>query len=418
MTNERRTNDQPTTPTAQLAEAASSAKRRPPLWFIFSVTISGVLANTLIAPNIPDILDEFGQPDNRAGILVASAPLLGFIVAPLIGIAADRYGRRKVLLPCLILFGSAAIVIAVAPTFEILLAARVAQGTGGAGLINLVVVMLSDHWEGAERTKLIGRNSAVLTVCLALVPAFSGVLADATSWRWSMAFAGLALPVAFAGYKVLPAVEYRSTQTIREQFQGAGRAIRQPLNLAIMASSTLLFAVIFGVFLTALPVHLEAEFGYGASTRGFVLASPAIGATIAAFNLGRIRSMFSIRRALVLGGSGVCLGAVGVGLAPSILLLLAASIVYGLGEGMTIPTLQDATASAAPEGQRASMVAGFTSAARLGQTIGPLGMSALFVATSTTTAMVVGASVFAVVTLGFAFGPIDEEAIKRSAASK
>lgn len=397
---------------------APTKKKPPPLWFIFSVTVSGILANTLMSPNIPDILADFGQPANRAGILVASSPLPGIVVAPIIGILADRLGRRKVLLPCLALFGFAGLCIAVAPSFETMLIARVIQGIGGAGLINLVVVMIGDHWDGARRTSLIGRNSAVLTISLALIPAVSGVLAETFHWRVSLALSGLALPVAAIGYRVMPAVEFRSQRSIREQFQATAKGFRQPVVLALMIGSFMLFAAIFGIFLTVLPVHLSTEFGFGARQRGLILSTPALGATIAAFNVGRVRERFSIRTVLTMSGALISIAAFGVGVAPTVAFVVLASIIYGMGEGLTIPSLQDATASSAPDGQRASMMAGFVSAARLGQTLGPLSASALLGATSAPTTMIVGAALFVLVTLGFGFGPIDERRIAETAAIK
>lgn len=391
--------------------------KRPPLWFIFSVTVAGILANTLLSPNIPDVLDAFDQPESRAGILVASGPLPGVIVAPIIGIVADRLGRRRVLLPCLVLFGVAGLAVAVSPTFEFLLAARVVQGVGGAGLINLAVVMIGDFWTGAERTSLIGKNSAVLTVCLALMPSLSGILASVTSWRWSLALASLALPVAVAGFALMPQVETVATRTIGDQLRGTARAVRNPVILAVIAGSFLLFVVVFGVFLTALPVHLENEFGLGPGARGLILSAPAIGATLVAFNLGKIRALVSLRAVLVWSSVLIAVAAFGIGVAPTVLVIVVISIIYGLGDGIAIPTLQDVTASAAPDGQRASVMAGFVSATRLGQAVGPIGAAAIFGATSTSFAMIVGAVIFAVAALGFMFGPIDEAAVARSAAA-
>lgn len=392
--------------------------RRPPLWFIFSVTVAGILSNTLLSPNIPDILDSFGEPESRAGILVASGPLPGVVVAPIIGIVADRLGRRRVLLPCLVLFGIAGLAAAAAPSFELLLAARVVQGIGGAGLINLAVVMISDFWTGTERTSLIGKNSAVLTVCLALLPSISGLIASLSSWRWSLACASLALPIAAFGFVKMPKVNVVATRTIGDQIRGTGRALRQPVILAVIVASFLLFVVIFGVFLTALPVHLEKEFGLGPGTRGLILSAPAIGSTLVAFNLGRIRSWFSVRKVLAGSSALISISAFAIGVAPTVLAIVVLSVIYGLGDGLAIPTLQDVTASSATDDQRASVMAGFVSATRLGQAIGPIGASAIFAATSTSTAMIVGSVIFGVVAAGFAVGPIDEEHIVKAATFK
>ncbi|HZD24200.1 MAG TPA: MFS transporter, partial [Acidimicrobiia bacterium] len=67
--------------------------RRPPLTFIFTVTLTGILSNTLVTPAIPDILDEFGRSSGAAGVLVAVGAIAGIIMAPIAGFLADRFGR-------------------------------------------------------------------------------------------------------------------------------------------------------------------------------------------------------------------------------------------------------------------------------------------------------------------------------------
>ena len=91
----------------------------PPLPLIFSITITGILANTLVGPAIPDILEAFDQPDSRAGLFVAAGTLPGIVMAPVIGVLADRFGRRAVLVPCLVAFGTFGLLSALAPTFPI-----------------------------------------------------------------------------------------------------------------------------------------------------------------------------------------------------------------------------------------------------------------------------------------------------------
>ena len=79
--------------------------RRPILGLILAVTATGIMANTLLSPAIPNILDDFGVGDSGAGVLIAAGSLPGVIVAPVVGVLADRLGRRRVLVPCLAVFG-------------------------------------------------------------------------------------------------------------------------------------------------------------------------------------------------------------------------------------------------------------------------------------------------------------------------
>ncbi|MGB0147584.1 MAG: MFS transporter, partial [Ilumatobacteraceae bacterium] len=70
----------------------SSGHRVLPL--VFAVTLTGIMANSLVSPLLPDILDTFDQSAGSAGPLVAAASLPGIFLAPIIGFAADRWGRR------------------------------------------------------------------------------------------------------------------------------------------------------------------------------------------------------------------------------------------------------------------------------------------------------------------------------------
>ncbi len=344
----------------------------PPLVLIYSVTVTGILNNTLIGPAIPDILAAFDQPDSRAGVLVASGALPGIVVAPIIGVLADRFGRRQVLTPCLVVFGVGGGLAALAPSFALLLLFRLLQGVGGAGLINLAVVIIGDHWTGTERAKLVGRNAATLTISLAIFPAVGGLLTELGSWRWSFAPYPLALVTAALIWRMLPDIELHPQPAVSSQLRDAGRVLRQPLLARATLAAFGVFFLIFGLYLTVLPVLLENRFGLSAGARGLVLAAPALSSTAAALVVGRLRAGYG-GRALVLVGS-VCftVAFVTIGLAPSLIVVLLGGLFYGLGEGLSIPTYQDFVAGSAPAASRGAVVAVWVGAARAGQVAGPL----------------------------------------------
>ncbi len=332
----------------------------------------------------------------------------------MIGILADRFGRKPILLPCLVAFGAGALAGALAPTFPALLAGRLLQGVGGAGLINLAVVLIGDNWTGSERTRLIGRNSAVLTAALAVLPSIAGLLAEVANWRWSIALGLVALPVALVAWRRLPDHRPTERRTLQRQLREAGALIRQPIMIFVVLAGFVLFTVIFGVFLTALPVHLEDRFGLGPGPRGLVLSTFAVGATIVSFNLGRIRAVVPLRLLLTASTFFIALASLGLALAPSLALVVVAVLIYGFGDGSVIPALQDVATSVPPPEQRASVMAVWVSAIRSGQTVGPLSAAALFAATSTETTMVVGSVLFALLGLVFLVGPIDDEVLSAS----
>jgi MFS family permease len=338
---------------------------------IFAITVTGIMANTMIAPAIPDILTSLGVAQSRAGFLLAAATLPGVVVAPVIGLLADRYGRREVLVPCLAVFGLAGGLSSFAPTFSVLIGLRLIQGVGSAGLINLAVVVIADHWHGADRARIIGQNSAVLTVSLAVLPPLGGTLTDLVGWRASFAPYWMGVVTAAVAAKVLgasPRLEVRVGEQVRE----ALGYLRSARVLAAMGSGMTLFVLIFGLMLTVLPLYLAEDFGLSATERGLVLGVPALTATAGALALGRLTVRFGPRRLILTGTAVVTVALAIVAQAPVLAVIVIGALLYGFGEGVTIPSLQAIVAGSAPPSSRGSVVAVWVGGVRAGQTAGPL----------------------------------------------
>lgn len=376
----------------------ATTPKPPPLWLIFSITISGIMANTLIAASIPDILADFDQPDRSAGLLVAAGPAPAIVLAPFLGVLADRFGRRVVLVPSLLIFGIAGGGAALAPSFEVLLAARFAQGVGAASLLGFAVTIIGDHWEGNDRARYIGWNSAVLTVCVALFPAIGGFLTELGSWRFAFVPSVWAVMNAVLIANRLPGAgtgEGRISDRIRVAREG----LRMPIIYAPTLLAFLIFAMIFGLFLTAMPLLLEQRFGLSAGQRGLIIMVPALTATGAALFLGKMRETLGGRRLVLTGTSILAISYAMVGWAGSIAFLAVASLAYGWAEGTTIPTLQDLVAGNAPGDARAAVVSVYTAFLRAGQTLGPLVIGFLLGVIETHQAFYYGGAVLALAAL-------------------
>ena len=381
--------------------------RRPQIGLIFTVTLTGILANTVIAPLIPDILADFDKPDSSAGILVASGSLPGVLAAPLIGVLADRHGRRAVLVPCLAVFGIFGVVAAAAPSFGVLVAARLAMGLGSAGLINLAVVLIGDHWEGEDRIRQVGRNAAVITVGLATIPLISGIMAEVFSWRASLGLYALAIVTAVVAFAELDSVlPPHASMRLSDQFRGAGVALRDPTIITTIISGFLIFVMIFGLFLTALPVHLEEQFGLDSAARGAMLAVPAITSFVVALNLAGLRRRYGLRAVIISSTALFVVAPMLVGWAPTLVIAVIALGIYGLAEGGAVPTFQEVAVSGSSSEQRGAVLAVWVAFVRLGQSVGPLIFAPIFAGIGTGAALIVGGLVAVPVVLLQVLGPI------------
>ncbi len=162
---------------------------------------------------------------------------------------------------------------------------------------------------------------------------------------------------------------------------------------ATILSGFLIFVMIFGLFLTTLPVHLAEEFGLGAAPRGALLAVPSISSTLIALNLARLRELLGLRVLLVAGAVLFGLSLLGVGLAATVAGVVVGLLVYGAAEGATVPSLQETTAARAPDAQRGVVLAAWVAAVRLGQATGPLVFAVMLERLGTGPTLVVGSLV-------------------------
>lgn len=109
------------------------------------------------------------------------------------GSLADRYGRRKVYLIGVVWFGLASLLCGLAPTWGLLVAARVLQGVGGALLTPGALAILESSFARGDRARAIGAWSGLSGIASAVGPFVGGALIEV--WSWRLAFL-VNLPVA------------------------------------------------------------------------------------------------------------------------------------------------------------------------------------------------------------------------------
>src|SRR6476469_1998666 len=113
----------------------SSRRRWAGLVFISIAVALIIVDSTIVNVAIPSIVDDLGitytqvQWVQEAYTLVFASLLLVF------GSLADRFGRRRMLLVGVVIFAVASIAAALAPSGELLIAARLVQGVGGAMIL-------------------------------------------------------------------------------------------------------------------------------------------------------------------------------------------------------------------------------------------------------------------------------------------
>ena len=344
---------------------------------VWLIGAAGVLPNAAIAPAIPDIADAFGISDQTSVFILMTAHAPGLFMASVIGVAADRFGRRRTIVPCLLLFGLGGLAIMASTNLAMLLTFRFVQGLGTSGFLSLAIVIIGDNYEGAERTRIIGQNALSITLSVALLPAAGGLLTELFGWRGPFAMHAATIVLAFFAATLLPPDERRTPETLRNQLRQARPHLVQREVGVLLLVAPFTFLVFFAMGTTTMPIHLENEFSASAWIRGLIQSLPAVSAGLVALSMGRIANRHSTSSIVRAGYVGVVICLVGIALSPSLAAIIAPVLVRGAADQLVIVPLQSRAASLAPEEHRAVMVAAWGTAVRIGQVSGPAAVAGL-----------------------------------------
>ncbi|WP_395690415.1 MFS transporter [Nocardioides sp.] len=100
------------------------------------------------------------------------------------GSLGDRFGRRRVFVVGTVWFAAASLLCGIAPTAEVLIAARVLQGVGAALLVPGSLAMIQGAFVREDRAQAIGSWSGLGSIAAAIGPFLGGALVEYASWRW------------------------------------------------------------------------------------------------------------------------------------------------------------------------------------------------------------------------------------------
>ena len=344
--------------------------RSPTLHVILASSLMGVMGVSLLSPTLPAVQQALGITDTQTSLLLTAFSVPGIVLAPLIGILADRYGRRAVLVPCLLGYGLAGGSVVLVRNFDLILALRVVQGSAASGLVTLAVTLIGDTFAGPQRNQLMGINGAAISVGTASYPLIGGALAELT-WTAPFVLYLLGVPVGLLALRALPGGGTDGATQGLGYFRGVVRAVPTRRALVVYGTYVAVFVVLYGAVLTALPLLLARDFGLTAFGNGLVLTASSVMTGVVSASNGRLSTRFSNERLVGFGFLAYGVGLLGIWLAGSPVETGLAILLFGTGMGLTLPSLDTATSSLTGQAYRGGVTSLRTTAIRLGQTIGP-----------------------------------------------
>jgi MFS family permease len=174
---------------------ADDARRVPMLMgLLFGLT---GLGSASVAVVLPLLGQDLGIGVGHASWTLSLYALTLAVATPVYGRVSDLVGVRKPLLTGVCLMALGAALAAAAPSYAVLVSARVLQGAGAAAIPTLAVAAITHRYEGVQRAVVLGRLAGTTVALISIGPLVGGVVSDLAGWRTV-----LALPV--VGLLVLP----------------------------------------------------------------------------------------------------------------------------------------------------------------------------------------------------------------------
>jgi len=406
-------------------------------WITVGLLVGTFLASieaTVVGTAMPSIADQLGG--FHLFPWVFSAYLLAQTVSiPLYGKLADVLGRRGTYVGGVALFLVGSVACGLAPTMELLVAARALQGLGAGAVLPLTMTIFGDLYEVEQRTKLQGLFSLVWGVSSVVGPLAGGAIVLHWSWRWvflinlpfglvSLALVGLLLSepgrarrahrLDLAGAALLTSATLLLLVSLLPADQrpagiaawlwlalaaAAGVAFllaerrhpeplvpldlfRDRVHVAANAGGVLLGVVLFGV-VSYVPLYVQAVRGGTPVQAGALLIPLSLGWTLASIVAGRLVRRVGFQ-ALVRFGAGLIAGGAlsalaGVWLEVPLLGLLGLTA-YGVGMGCCISSFTVSVQERVP-GNRRGIATALTQFSRtIGGSVGVALLGALLLA--------------------------------------
>jgi DHA1 family multidrug resistance protein-like MFS transporter len=242
---------------------------------------------TVVSPILPQYAMAFNVPVALTGWAISSYAIARVVTDLPAGMFSDKYGRKKVMVAGLAIVTVSSLIAGLAPTYLVLVLARMLGGLGSAFYVTSATSWLAQVSQGSDRGKMMSAYSGMVFLGIAAGPAVGGFVS---------AYYGIQAP--FYVYALLTAVGVVATIPLRESILGNdvhACSLRRS-DLKIVFSNRAFILVNFSVFTffflnssvrgTLLPLYASINLGLGEDQVGLLMTVAMIGIGMLSFPSG------------------------------------------------------------------------------------------------------------------------------------
>jgi len=334
------------------------------LIFIFMMPMMAIVA---LMPVVPAIAEHFNYMPNIMtwAPLVLSAPGLCIaLVSPYAGFLVDKFGRKKILIITLFLYGLGGIAPFFINQFPALMAGRLVLGVGEAFVMTIGNVLLGDYFSGDQRAKWLMIQGIVAPAFGTSMLSISGRLAN-ISWQYPFLMYAVAFVIAIAAWAFLfePQREV-IVQKIKSTVKIPTKSIIRFCLITLSASSIyFVYTLQFSLALDEMGIKDKAMIGDISAVASIAVPVGSI--------IFKFISKKPVAFQLLIVAALIGIGLTGIGIGHGKQSAMIFAFIQQMGCGMTIPVLIAWGLNSLPAEFRGRGMGFWSSAFFLGQFISP-----------------------------------------------
>ncbi|MEI2396103.1 MULTISPECIES: MFS transporter [Paenibacillus] len=350
-----------------------------------SIPLIMTLGNSMLLPILPQISKKLGINAFQVSMIITVYGLIAILMIPVAGYLSDRFGRKIVILPSLILAAiGGAICVAAAwfltgvTAYWVILGGRLVQGIGAAGAFPIVLPFVGDLFKDEkEVSKGLGIIETSNTFGKVLSPILGAYLGTLLWYAPFIAIPALCL-ISFVLVVFLvkkPKSEEKAEKKSIGQFLTGIKEIlheRGRWLYAIFAIGGICMFATFGV-LFYLSETLESEYNLHGASKGFVLAIPLALLCLASYGSGKIIGKNKLlMKWLGFGGMAVLTAAMLItGFSQNIYFMVGFLSLSGVGIGVVLPCMDALITEGIEKENRGTITSLYSSMRFIGVALGP-----------------------------------------------
>jgi MFS transporter, ACDE family, multidrug resistance protein len=355
-------------------------------WALFalaSIPLMMTLANSMFIPVLPIIEEQIDISPFQSSMIITVYSIVAIPLIPLAGFLSDKYGRKKVMIPYLLITGVGGAISAfsawlLAEPYFMILAGRFLQGIGAAGAFPVVIPTVGDMFDDEEEvTHGLGIIETSNTFGKVLSPILGALIAFIIWFAPFFAIPILSIAaILFIAFLVKP--PKKKQEKNHTSFKGFLKSIKNVFHangqwlFAIFIIGCLNMFILFG-FLFHLSETLETAYNIKGIVKGFILAIPLLVLCTASYITGKKvgEQKVLMKWLIFIGNSLACVSLFFVKEDMAIAILLIYLSIAGLGIGISLPCLDSLITEGIEKLVRGTITSLYSSMRFVGVAAGP-----------------------------------------------